>query len=95
MFHRTGCGSTFPGTGSAVGIAERGTSHMMVSNRVMWAVLAVAAGAGLAAVLMPPVRSRRWRASEDDQSSRVDEASEDSFPASDPPSFSADVGAQV
>ena len=67
---------------------------MMVSNRVIWAVLAVAAGAGLAAVLMPPVRSRR-RANEDDQSSRVDEASEDSFPASDPPSFSADVGAQV
>jgi len=60
---------------------------MMVSNRVMWAVLAVAAGAGLAAVLMPPAR-RRWRAVEDDQSSRVDEASEDSFPASDPPSFS-------
>jgi hypothetical protein len=67
---------------------------MMVSNRVMWAVLAVAAGAGLAAVLMPPVR-RRWRALEDDQSSRVDEASEDSFPASDPPSFSADIGAQA
>ena len=67
---------------------------MMVSNRVMWAVLAVAAGAGLAAVLMPPAR-RRWRADEDDQSSRVDEASEDSFPASDPPSFSADIGAQA
>ena len=67
---------------------------MMVSNRVMWAVLALAAGAGLAVVLMPPARSRR-RATEDDQSSRVDEASEDSFPASDPPSFSADVGAQA
>ena len=67
---------------------------MMVSNRVMWAVLVVAAGAGLAAVLMPPARNRR-RANEDDQSNRVDEASEDSFPASDPPSFSADVGAQV
>jgi hypothetical protein len=67
---------------------------MMVSNRVRWGVLAVVAGAGLAAVLMPPAR-RRWRASEDDQSSRVDEASEDSFPASDPPSFSADTGAQA
>lgn len=67
---------------------------MMVSNRVKWAVLAVAAGAGLAAVLMPPAR-RRWRAVEDDQSNRVDEASEDSFPASDPPSFSADIGAQA
>jgi hypothetical protein len=67
---------------------------MMVSNRMMWAVLAVAAGAGLAAVLMPPARARR-REFEDDQSSRVDEASEDSFPASDPPSFSADTGAQA
>ena len=67
---------------------------MMVSNRVMWAVLAVAAGAGLAAVLMPPARSR-WRAQDEDQSNRVDEASEDSFPASDPPSFSADIGAQA
>ena len=67
---------------------------MMVSNRVMWAVLAVAAGVGLAAVLLPPARSR-WRAPDEDQSNRVDEASEDSFPASDPPSFSADIGAQA
>jgi len=67
---------------------------MMVSNRVMWAVVAVAAGAGLAAVLMPPARTR-WRARHKEQSNRVDEASEDSFPASDPPSFSADTGAQV
>ena len=67
---------------------------MMVSNRMMWAVLAVAAGAGLAAVMMPHARTR-LRALEGDQSSRVDEASEDSFPASDPPSFSADTGAQV
>jgi hypothetical protein len=67
---------------------------MIVSNRTMWAMLAVAAGAGLAALLAPPARARR-RAQEDDQSSRVDEASEDSFPASDPPSFSADTGAQA
>ncbi|MBY0497288.1 MAG: hypothetical protein K2Y23_24035 [Cyanobacteria bacterium] len=61
----------------------------------MWGVLAVAAGAGLAAVLMPPAR-RRWRAAGNhDQSNRVDEASEDSFPASDPPSFSAETGAQA
>jgi hypothetical protein len=73
----------------------------MVSNRVMWGVVAVAAGAGLAAVLMPPTRggsraiSGRWRERNNDQSNRVDEASEDSFPASDPPSFSADTGAQA
>lgn len=67
---------------------------MMVSNRMMWAMLAVAAGAGLAAVLVPPAGARR-RAEDEDQSSRVDEASEDSFPASDPPSFSADTGAQA
>jgi hypothetical protein len=70
------------------------TSFMMVSNRMMWGVLAVVAGAGLAAVLMPPARSR-WLAPRNDQSNRVDEASEDSFPASDPPSFSADTGAQA
>ena len=61
---------------------------------MMWAMLAVATGAGLAAVLVPPARARR-RAPDNDQSSRVDEASEDSFPASDPPSFSADTGAQA
>ena len=67
---------------------------MMVTNRVMWAVLAVAAGAGLAAVLMPRAR-HRWLEQDNDQSNRVDEASEESFPASDPPSFSADTGAQA
>jgi hypothetical protein len=71
-----------------------GTSFMMVSNRVMWAVVAAAAGIGLAAVLMPPARSR-GRARSNEQSNRVDEASEDSFPASDPPSFSVDTGAQA
>jgi hypothetical protein len=35
---------------------------MMVSNRLVWGVLAVAAGAGLAAVLLPPARGR-WRRS--------------------------------
>jgi hypothetical protein len=67
---------------------------MMVTNRVMWAALAVAAGAGLAAVMMPPARIRR-REQNRELSNRVDEASEDSFPASDPPSFSADTGAQA
>jgi hypothetical protein len=42
-------------------------------------------GAGLVAALLPPARSRRRLGAE---STRVDEASEDSFPASDPPSFS-------
>lgn len=65
---------------------------MMVSKSMMWGILAVAAGAGLAAVLMPPARSR-WRGSVALNSERVDEASEDSFPASDPPSFSAPAAA--
>lgn len=67
---------------------------MVVSRNVKWALLAVAAGAGLAAVFLPPARSRWW-AREDEGSKRVDEASEDSFPASDPPSMSTTAGAQA
>ena len=67
---------------------------MMVSNRLLLGVFAVAAGAGLAAVLLPRARGRWRRSGESDQASvRVDEASEDSFPASDPPSFSAPAAA--
>ncbi len=58
---------------------------MMLSNRAIWAVVAVATGAGLVCALMPG-RGRRMLQAE--ESNRVDEASEDSFPASDPPSFS-------
>jgi hypothetical protein len=65
---------------------------MWVPKRAMWAMLAMMAGAGLAAVLLPAARRRRSPAAE---SARVDEASEDSFPASDPPSFSASAKAQV
>lgn len=61
---------------------------MRLSNRTMWTLLALAAGAGFAAVMVSPARSRRRMQGERDASSRVDEASEDSFPASDPPSFS-------
>ncbi len=57
----------------------------MISSRTMWALVAVAAGAGLAAVCLPAVRRRTQDLGD---SRRVDEASEDSFPASDPPSFS-------
>ena len=65
---------------------------MMVSSRTMWAVMAVAAGAGLAAMYLPASRVRRFSQHDDTDSRRVDEASEDSFPASDPPSFSAPSG---
>jgi len=58
---------------------------MKVSNNTMWAILAVAAGAGLVAALLPPARTRRRLVAD---STRVDEELEDSFPASDPPSFS-------
>ena len=59
---------------------------MKVSNNTMWAILALAVGAGLFAALLQPARSRRRVVAESTR--RVDEASEDSFPASDPPSFS-------
>jgi hypothetical protein len=66
---------------------------MKVSSRTVWAVLAVAAGAGLAAMYLP--NGRHARRQSDDDSRRVDEASEESFPASDPPSFSATGGPQA
>lgn len=62
---------------------------MRFQSRTVWVFIAVAAGAGLAAVLLPSARSRRLSQREDSNSRRVDEASEESFPASDPPSFSA------
>jgi hypothetical protein len=65
---------------------------MKVSSRTVWAVMAVAAGAGLAAMYLPSARMRRPLLHDDSDSRRVDEASEESFPASDPPSFSAPAG---
>ena len=59
---------------------------MVISKNVLWGLLAVGVGACVAATFMPQARRQRRN---DDLSSRVDEASEDSFPASDPPSFSA------
>jgi hypothetical protein len=60
---------------------------MMVSKNMMWGLLVLAAGACVAARYLP--QARRQRSASDDWSDRVDEASEGSFPASDPPSFSA------
>ena len=61
---------------------------MRVSSRTVWAIIAVAAGAGVAAIYLPR-NGRLFSPQDRDDSRRVDEASEDSFPASDPPSFSA------
>jgi hypothetical protein len=58
-------------------------------------MMAVAAGAGLAAMYWPK-NGGFFPQQDSDDSRRVDEASEDSFPASDPPSFSAPtVGPQA
>jgi hypothetical protein len=59
---------------------------MMSSKMIIWIGMAVIAGVGIATLINPPARRRRERLM---QSERVDEASEDSFPASDPPSHSA------
>ena len=66
---------------------------MRVSSRTLWAAMAVAAGACvLGMYALPAARGRRVLQRHDRDSRRVDEASEDSFPASDPPSFSAPAG---
>jgi hypothetical protein len=55
--------------------------------------MAVAAGACVLGMYYKPApRARRLLQRHDSDSRRVDEASEDSFPASDPPSFSAPAG---
>jgi hypothetical protein len=56
--------------------------------------VALAAGAGLAAMWFPQGRLSRPRRREE-QESRVDDALDDSFPASDPPSFSAPASTQA
>lgn len=60
----------------------------MKISRTVCALMAVAAGAGIAAVILPAARARRQQRLNQPDSERVDEALEDSFPASDPPSFS-------
>jgi hypothetical protein len=61
---------------------------MSISRNLMIGLVAVGAGVAFAAVLMPQARVHRVMR-ETPESARVDEASEESFPASDPPSFSA------
>ncbi|HWI19696.1 MAG TPA: hypothetical protein VNT81_18210 [Vicinamibacterales bacterium] len=60
---------------------------MKTSKNLMLGMLGIVAGAGLAAVAIPYLRTLR-PTGESSDSARVDEASEESFPASDPPSLS-------
>ena len=67
---------------------------MKMSSRTVWAWMALAAGAGLAAIWLPQGRALRSRRREELESN-VDDALDDSFPASDPPSFSAPASTQA
>ena len=61
-----------------------------MSSRTTWALFALAAGAGLAVMLWPSrPRMTQWSDAGDENDARVDHAGDESFPASDPPSFSA------
>ena len=72
---------------------SQGNESMQVSSRSFWGIVALATAAGIAAVWMPSGhRTRMGRRETLD--SRVDDALDDSFPASDPPSFSAPAAAQ-
>jgi len=66
----------------------------MRMSRSAWAYVALAAGAGLAAMYLPQSRPRQLTRREEVES-RVDDALDDSFPASDPPSFSAPASTQA
>lgn len=66
----------------------------MKMSRSAWACVALAAGAGLVAMYMPHGRTSRSPRREVPGSQQIDDALEDSFPASDPPSFSAPAAAQ-
>lgn len=66
----------------------------MRMSRSAWACVALAAGAGLAAMYLPQGRFSGSRRREEIDS-RVDDALDDSFPASDPPSFSAPASTQA
>lgn len=59
---------------------------MLVSTRTLWLLVAIGAGAGLGVAAMR--RRPRDLTPASDASDCVDQNSEDSFPASDPPSFS-------
>ena len=67
---------------------------MQVSSRRFWGIVALATAAGMAAVWMPTGRLTRTGRRREALDSRVDDALDDSFPASDPPSFSAPAAAQ-
>jgi hypothetical protein len=60
----------------------------MKMSRTVCGLMAVAAGAGIVAVMLPAARNRRVLQQNQPDSQRIDETIEDSFPASDPPSFS-------
>jgi hypothetical protein len=67
---------------------------MQVTSRTLWGIAALAAAAGIAAVWMPSGHLTRT-GRRDALDSRVDDALDDSFPASDPPSFSAPASTQA
>lgn len=68
---------------------------MTTNTRIVWLCALAATAVGAVIWITSARPRRRARANVAAESAQVDEAADESFPASDPPSFSSPIGARV